>query len=495
MLRFLADAAPGQVRWVSSVSGGSILNGAFAVAYPDIESAGFTPDAVEQRLVQPFVERISSASMQKSLAGGLWKIVGRRTRTDLLADKLDEWFFSGRLLEEIPSGCRFIFNASNLTTGVRFGFERDVFGDYVMGRRATAGSGLRLAQAAAASASFPGAFAPVVLSQFTFPCSNGRTATLLDGGTYDNMGLEPLDDLNRASVPDHLREACLVVANAGGVFRAGAFKGLPLLKDLQRTNSLLYRQSVVLRTRAMVERFQAWESAPKGQKPPWARRGVLFGLATTMPEGTAAEWRATRPEPSRDAVIALARTPTTLDLFPQSALRAAHVSRLVADRRDASPVPTRAPPGGAADAPDPPMTADDEQSFGVRLEAAPTGHARAATHPSGFTTSLPGRRADTSVEEQGEARVVVTGPDGTRARSRCGSPSGPPPPVAADRPWRPAGAGFPRKAREALLHRRGRDGLARMRTCRCRPGRWSTIAAASSCPPNSARRPCRRRGP
>ncbi len=318
VLRFLADAGLlGQVRWVSSVSGGSILNGAFAVAYPDIESAGFTPDALEQHLVQPFVERISSASMQKGLAGGLWKIVGRRTRTDLLADKLDEWFFSGRLLEDIPSGCRFIFNASNLTTGVRFGFERDVFGDYVMGRRATAGSGLRLAQAAAASASFPGAFAPVVLSQFTFPCSNGRTATLLDGGTYDNMGLEPLDDLNRASVPDHLRGACLVVANAGGVFRAGAFKGLPFLKNLQRTNSLLYRQSVVLRTRAMVERFQAWESAPEGQKPPWARRGVLFGLATTMPEDTAAEWRATRPEPSRDAVIALARTPTTLDLFPQ----------------------------------------------------------------------------------------------------------------------------------------------------------------------------------
>jgi NTE family protein len=318
VLRFLADAGLlGQVRWVSSVSGGSILNGAFAVAYPDIESAGFTPEALENHLVKPFVDRISSASMQKSLAGGLWKIVGRRTRTDVLAEKIDDWFFSGRLLEDIPPECRFIFNASNLTTGVRFGFERDVFGDYVMGRRPTAGSGLRLAQAAAASASFPGAFAPVVLSQFTFPCSNGRTATLLDGGTYDNMGLEPLDDLNRPSSPEHLRDACLVVANAGGVFRASGFGGLPFLKNLQRTNSLLYRQSVVLRTRSMVERFQAWETAPAGEKPPWARRGVLFGLATTMREGDAAEWCETRPEPSKDAIVALARTPTTLDLFPQ----------------------------------------------------------------------------------------------------------------------------------------------------------------------------------
>jgi hypothetical protein len=36
-----------------------------------------------------------------------------------------------------------------------------------------------------------------------------------------------------------------------------------------------------------------------------------------MREGDAAEWRETRPEPSKDAIVALARTPTTLDLFPQ----------------------------------------------------------------------------------------------------------------------------------------------------------------------------------
>ena len=55
----------------------------------------------------------------------------------------------------------------------------------------------------------------------------------------------------------------------------------------------------------------------RGEKPPWARRGVIFGLATTMREGDAAEWCETRPEPSKDAIVALARTSTTLDLFPQ----------------------------------------------------------------------------------------------------------------------------------------------------------------------------------
>jgi NTE family protein len=318
VLRFLADAGllP-QVRWVSSVSGGSLANGAFAAAYPDLESSGFTPEALEEHVVRPFVERISGASMARAMFGSMWRTVGRRTRTDLLADTLDEWFFAGRLLEQVSPRCRFIFNAANLTTGVRFGFERDVFGDYVLGRRETAESGLRLAQAVAASAAFPGAFPPVLLSEFAFPCSKGRTAKLLDGGAYDNMGLEPLDDLNRQDRPEQLRDACLVVLNAGGVFRTGSYGRLPIVRDLQRTNSLLYRQSVVLRTRAMVERFQAWERAPQGDKPPWARRGVLFGLATTMREGDAAEWRQGRPEPSEQLVAELAKTKTSFDRFPR----------------------------------------------------------------------------------------------------------------------------------------------------------------------------------
>ena len=33
----------------------------------------------------------------------------------------------------VPEGFRFLFNAFSLTTGVRFGFERDVVGDWVIG--------------------------------------------------------------------------------------------------------------------------------------------------------------------------------------------------------------------------------------------------------------------------------------------------------------------------------------------------------------------------
>jgi predicted acylesterase/phospholipase RssA len=64
---------------------------------------------------------------------------------------------------------------------------RDIFGDYVLGRRTTAHSRLRLADAVAASAAFPGAFPPLVLREYEFPCSLPK---LLDGGAYDNMALK-----------------------------------------------------------------------------------------------------------------------------------------------------------------------------------------------------------------------------------------------------------------------------------------------------------------
>jgi NTE family protein len=309
VLRFLADAGLlAQVRYVSSVSGGSIANGLLACQYEELDRREFAPAAFDDLVVKPFVQRISSRSLSRTLALNAWRAIGRRTRTDLLAQFFDQWFFGKRKLEDLSTSCRFIFNAANVTTGVRFGFERDVVGDWVMGRVATAGTDIRVAEAAAASAAVPGAFAPLMLRGLDFPCANGRTAKLLDGGAYDNSGLEPVDDLPRA---------LLVAVNAGGLFRTGAYGGLPLVRDLQRANSLLYRQSTGLRRREMVDRFHAWEEARDAGRPSpeWGRQGVLFGLATTFEPSP--EWIDTRPEHAewRDE---LAGYKTSFSEFPSS---------------------------------------------------------------------------------------------------------------------------------------------------------------------------------
>ena len=193
VVRFMADAGLlDRVRWVSSVSGGSVAHGLLARDYAELRATGFSREAVDRLVISPFVQAISTTLAHVGAAPEPLARDGSLTRTDLLADAFDRWFYRGLLLEQLPEGCRFIFNASSVTTGVRFGFERDVVGDWVIGRAATAGSGLRMSQAVAASAAVPGAFAPFEVKNVSFPCSGGVVPKLLDGGAYDNMGLEPL---------------------------------------------------------------------------------------------------------------------------------------------------------------------------------------------------------------------------------------------------------------------------------------------------------------
>jgi NTE family protein len=242
------------------------------------------------------------------LVRNIWRVLGPKTRTELLADTFDSWFFARRRLESLSEECRFIFNAASVTTGVRFAFEREILGDWVMGRVYTKGTDVRLATAAAASAAVPGAFPPLEVDGIDFPCPKGRKQLLVDGGAYDNSGIEAIDNV----------EGALVIAlNAGGLFHTGRYGGVPIVRDLQRANSLLYRQSTALRFRDMVARFRAYEQArDEGRSPPpEARRGVLFGLASTISDAPP-EWTATRDE-DRDSVPKLANYKTSFDSFPQ----------------------------------------------------------------------------------------------------------------------------------------------------------------------------------
>lgn len=278
VLRHLADVGLlADLRFASSVSGGSVANAMVATRWPELRERGFTAAAFDELVIRPVASRVTARSLKMKLIRNVWRAAGRRNRTDVLAWAFDDWFLEGYRLEALDPGCRWIFNAANLTTGARFGFERDVVGDYVVGLASTAGTGLRVAQAVAASAAVPGAFAAMRIRGVDFPCGARGTPALLDGGAYDNTGLEAMDS-------NRYRDVFTIALNAGGVFVTGGYGKVPLVRDLARSNSLLYRQSTSLRTRWMVDRFQAWErAADASERPPSARRGVLFGLASSIP--------------------------------------------------------------------------------------------------------------------------------------------------------------------------------------------------------------------
>jgi NTE family protein len=315
VLQLLADAGLlANVRYCSSVSGGSVANGLFAHHYAELQQAGMTGEAFEAIVVRPFVEKISTRSFIWSLVRHAWTIVGPKTRTNVLADTFGRWFYGDQLLAELPSDCRFVFNAANLTTGVRFTLERDLIGDYVTGYVPTATTGFRLADAVAASAAFPVAFAPLSLKGIEFPCGQRRPPKLLDGGVYDNMGLEAIDGLRAGEL--------IVALNAGGLFYVHARYGwIPVVRDFLRLNSVLYRQTTAIRRREMVDRFKGWEEARTNLETPpsWARRGVLFGLTTTFTNPDPA-WVTGRPE-HPDLIQPLARVKTTFARFRPSTCR------------------------------------------------------------------------------------------------------------------------------------------------------------------------------
>ena len=307
VLRFLADVGMlSRVRHVSSVSGGSIANGLFANTYSELEAAEFSTDAFVRHIEEIAVSRISRRSLTAKLGRNLYRTIGPGTRTTVLARALDDWFFHGSKLSALSPQCRFIFNSANLTTGVRFGFESDVVGDYVIGNVTTASLKMNLAIAVACSAAVPGFFPPYEVKA-KFPCGLKRPPKVVDGGVYENTGTEPLSRL----APD---EHCLVVLNSGGVFRTGGFGSLPVVRDLMRSESLLYRQSTALRTRSLVERFKLWEGRGGSRAaPPAALQGVLFALSTTV--SATPEWLAGRPQQTPDMLDYLARLKTSFGRF------------------------------------------------------------------------------------------------------------------------------------------------------------------------------------
>lgn len=250
MLRAIADAGLLEnVRYSSSVSGGSWPNALFATRYAQIADAGFTRDAVDEHVVRPFVEKVSTKSVSRTMMLNSWKVLGPRTRTDLLADVFDEWFGDGAKLGDLPEECRWIFNATNLTNGARFGFERDRVGDNKAGYiRAPE---MRVADAVGASASLPGALATQRLHDPYNVYPRGDVPKLVDGAVYDNLGVEPLLQIREKPL--------IVVLDAGAPVKHSMQEKLGVLGSVKKSSQISARQITTLRTRWFIDQLRSWE--------------------------------------------------------------------------------------------------------------------------------------------------------------------------------------------------------------------------------------------
>jgi len=257
---------------ISSVSGGSIANGLLAKVWPALVPGpggvfGNFPEAYEAPL---------RAFCSKNLRTGplLWDRLDPRnwpallgddhSATDFLANAYQDHLVGELKMRDLaqvcrpdpkgtPTGPNFVLDASNLQTGVNFIFSGEKVGDYQIGHANV--PDLLVAEAIAASSSFPLAFPPLVLkfapSTFTGgdlaarvpPYPNldtiQRRVVLSDGGVYDNLGLEPVWKSHKI----------VFCSDGGKPFAVGPDPGEAFLSRLLRCQDVIGNQALAVRKR------------------------------------------------------------------------------------------------------------------------------------------------------------------------------------------------------------------------------------------------------
>ncbi len=186
---------------ISSVSGGSITTGLLAKTWPRFFDVA-TGRADVALMRQHFLGAVRAATARTlDVRVGIAGLLPFTSAGNKLSALYDKHVFDGMLLREIPEKPKFIFNATNIQTGGLIRFTRNYIADW----RALTATTKRvpLADAVAASSAFPPVLAPLRLdlhredvrtpegARFDNPELH-REPVLLDGGVYDNLGLEPI---------------------------------------------------------------------------------------------------------------------------------------------------------------------------------------------------------------------------------------------------------------------------------------------------------------
>ena len=259
---------------ISAVSGGSIAAARLAVAWPRLGFVSGVATNLRTEVIDPLRDFCSRDVDRRAVAIGTlspFSTVGD-TLERIYADELVE----GADLRSLPRTPRFIFNATNLRTGRLVRISGDQLADYRIGR--IPDPDLPLARAVAASSAFPPALSPVIIDTSGMAWEHTRGADLFndpgqrgelqltDGGVYDNLGLEAVDDFST-----------ILASDAGAPFATGGEEGVSWLRQPMRALDIATDQSRGLRKRHLIG-----QAAAHGQKVAiWAIDTVIGEYAVT----------------------------------------------------------------------------------------------------------------------------------------------------------------------------------------------------------------------
>lgn len=242
---------------ISSVSGGSITAGLLAMNWNNLDFQNNVAHNLVDEIITP-IQNLASRTIDVSsvMTGSLWfGSIG-----DKVADSYRKYLFGDKTLQdivdEVPGRSpRFVFNATNVQSGVLWRFMKPYMRDYRVGE--IKNPKLDLAVAVAASSAFPPVLSPVEIdldpNDFTpgsgtdLQGSEFRTQVVLtDGGVYDNLGLETA----------WKRYKTILVSDAGGGFNAEADPHRDWVRHSARVLLTIDNQVRSLRKRQIVEAFK-----------------------------------------------------------------------------------------------------------------------------------------------------------------------------------------------------------------------------------------------
>jgi NTE family protein len=252
-----------QLERISSVSGGSITAGLLASKWSKLKRDANKFTDLGKEVVEPLREFCTRRVDEHAIA------VGTLSPFATIGDKLAELYADalvGNLtMQDLPDKPQFVFNATNLQTGRLVRIQKVRLADYSIGE--IHNPRVPLAKAMAASS----AFSPI-LSPVTIDCALSdwmklegarhfgeehfcRRLSLTDGGAYDNLGLETIDDF-----------ATIFVSDAGAPFSVEEEAHTQLAKQTLRAFDIATDQARLLRRRLLFSETSA-HNAQTGAAP------------------------------------------------------------------------------------------------------------------------------------------------------------------------------------------------------------------------------------
>jgi NTE family protein len=288
----------GQLRRISSVSGGSITAGVLALKWKKLVPAPPSRLIFEQEFVTPLRTLAGETIDEGAVFFGI-VLPGRIS--DRVAAAYDEHLFHGKTLQDLPDNPRFVINATNVQSGVLWRFSKPYMADYRVGM--VKNPTISLAQAVAASSAFPPVLSPfeMRLDPNSFKPASGTDlqrkpftskVVLTDGGVYDNLGLETA----------WKRYDTILVSDGGGQLAPEEEPKSDWAQHSYRVLNLIDNQVRALRKRQVIGSFKA------NQQDANYRKGAYWGIRTNIKDYGLGD---ALPCP-HDRTMALAETPTRL---------------------------------------------------------------------------------------------------------------------------------------------------------------------------------------